>query len=197
MLNSALYHRQCKLREYSLSMHAIEKTMRNFRDDTAVQQNWLKSHRLILCKYCNCDNNTFLTTLNQMTHDYFDKKCRYCNDSTLFDICLRKNINRFKAVFSSPGTHSILQSFYEYASKSVHYITIKNKKLVDMPLDANCYFRHYINLFFCYDMATSLLENYKTVTDPEQMTFIEIIVDDIIYLLNTILCVKQDITTGN
>lgn len=175
------------MNEYVRMLSLFEKMMKSLIENNGFQIKWLRDHPLTLCRYNNYDDATFLTSLKEMIKDYFDKSCRYSIDCTMFDICLRKNINRFKAVFSNPGTHSILESFYEYVSKLPNYIIVKGKRIGDGELNTDCYFRHYINLFFCYDVMTCLLENYETLTLPDQMTFVELLMDDISFLLNTIL----------
>lgn len=185
MINSSIYRRQKRLNEYAQMLSKFEKRMRSLTDDS-LQKKWLKSHPLLLCRYNNSSNTTFLASLTEMITDYFNRTCKYSKDSTMFDICLRENINRFKAVFCSPGTHSILEAFYEYVSKVPNYILVKGKRLGEADLSVDCYFRHYINLFFCYDILTCLVENYRTLTLPDQMTFVELLIDDIAFLLNTI-----------
>lgn len=199
MLNSTVYHRQCKLSCYIKRVKEFENKMKMLIpiDYKSKPNSFLieKCNKLLsdksfkFCRYNNIDNESFISAFNQMVEDYFNKNCRFLPDSnlTLYDVCLRNLGNRFKNVFNNCGTRNILLALYEYLDKVPHYITIKNKPLSDYPLSTDCYFRHYVNCFFCYDIVINLLENYKTLEEMDQLIFLETLIDDILYLNDFIL----------
>ena len=187
LMNSTIYHRQCKLREYVSQIRKLDDIIRAMDGKSTEWCTKLRKSKLRLCRYTNVDDGTFTAAFRQMLADYTSKKTRYSkNQCTLYDICLRDLAARFKGVFSNTGTHSILLAFYEYVDKLPSYIQVMGKPLSEHTVAADCYFRHYINVFFCYDVAVNLVENYRKLTDMSQMICLEMLINDILFLVNVI-----------
>lgn len=185
VMNSTIYHRQCKLTEYIKQTKKIDDMIKNIKCNERCSK--LRKSKINLCVYKNIDDSAFESTFSDMLSDYIGRKCRYTNKtSTLYDICLRDLSNRFKSVFANTGTHNILLAFYEYIEKLPRYIKVKGKSLNDYSVNVDCYFRHYINMFFCYDVVLNLIENYKNMTDMDQMICLEMLINDILFLVNVI-----------
>lgn len=187
VMNSTLYHRQFKTAEYLSQIKKIDDAIQNI--DCKEWCIKLRKAKLGLCAYRNIDDSTFESTFSDMLADYTRKKSRYSNKATsftLYDICLRDLANRFKGIFAHPGTHNILVALYEYIERLPHYIRVKGKLLCDYPVSVDCYFRHYINTFFCYDIVLNLVDNYKRLTDMDQMICLEMLINDILFLVNVI-----------
>lgn len=185
-MNSVIFHRDMKLLEYEKELLRTNHMMERLRDSAECRRHWLDDHHITLCKYKNCNDAVFLTTLEYASADYFARRSRY-GEGTLFDICVRKNLARFRSVFASPSTRITLQNYYDYAARLPLFLTAMHKPLLECTIDVDCYFRHYINLFMCYDMATSLVGNYQLATDQDQLRFLETIIDDILFLTSTVL----------
>ena len=186
-MNSTIYHRQCKLREYVAQIRKLDDTIAHMHEKSTEWCTKLRKSRLRLCRYMNIDDTTFTTAFSQMLADYTAKKTRYSKrPCTLYDLCLRDLATRFKGVFSNTGTHNILLAFYEYVDKLPSYIQVMGKPLSEHPVVADCYFRHYINVFFCYDVVVNLVENYRKLTDMGQMICLEMLINDILFLVNVI-----------
>lgn len=187
LMNSTIYHRQCKLRDYVAQIRKLDDIITHMDGRSTEWCSKLRKNKLRLCRYANVDDTTFNTTFKQMLADYTSKQTRHSKKQcTLYDICLRDLAMRFKGVFSNTGTHSILLAFYEYVDKLPSYIQVKGKPLSEHPVDIDCYFRHYINVFFCYDVVVNLIENYRTLTDMAQMICLEMLINDILFLVNVI-----------
>lgn len=188
LMDSTIYHRQCKLREYVNRIKSLDSIISAIGKDPSDFCAKLRKKRLFVCGYMNIDDTTFNLSFKMMVDDYITRKSRYSKkDYTLYDICLRNLASRFKTVFANTGTHNILLAFYEYAERLPRYINVNQKKLSELSVDIDCYFRHYINVFFCYDVVINLLENYKTMTDMDQMICLETLINDILFLVNVIL----------
>ena len=117
LMNSTIYHRQCKMTEYTKQIKRLESMIEGMKTKSEEKCRKLRKNDIGLCKYMNVDDDTFKKTFVKMVDDYIGRKTRYCSNSTLYDVCLRQVSNRFKSVFSSPGTHNILLAFYEYIDK--------------------------------------------------------------------------------
>lgn len=172
MLNSTNYHKNKVYNDYCKRLEIILIKMKECKSDIKINFN--------ICPIRNYENDILINSFNKMKEDYFNKKCSYKN-GTLFDICLRNNINHFRLVFSNPGTRNILKSLYFYLNNLPSQLLIKNNLENDNFI--NCYLRFYINLFFCYDFITVLLENYIKCDNIDKMNCLEIIINDLIFIL--------------
>lgn len=177
MLNSTEYHKNCMALDYSKRVLSIEEKIKDY--DIG------KGLKIKMCCFPDYSNDIKEKAFNNLKDDYFNKKCRY-SDCTLFDIVLRRNINSFKFVFINPSTRNILKSFYNYIEKLPYKLKINKKNLSDLDSETQCYFRYYFNLFFCYDFVTILLENYTTCKDMDQLNCLELLINDLLYLLEMI-----------
>ena len=184
-MNSTIYHRQCKLVEYTSQIKRLDTMIATMSSKIKDKCTALRNDKLGLCAYRNIDDKTFYDTFAAMLDDYRNKKTRYSN-GTLYDMCLRDISNRFRGVFSNTGTHNILLAFYEYIDKLPRYIRVKGKPLSEQTIAVDCYFRHYINMFFCYDVVVNLIDNYRKLTDMEHMICLEMLINDILFLVNVI-----------
>lgn len=177
MLNSTEYHKRCVFIDYAKRVRSIEEKMRDYEITNGL--------KIKLCPFPNYDNEIKSKAFKEMKSDYFNKKCKYC-DGTLFDTSLRKNINLFKFVFINPSTRNILKSFYNYIDRLPTKMKVNKKCFNDLDSQTQCYFRYYLNLFFCYDFVTILLDNYKNCDNMDQLTCLELLINDLLYLLEVI-----------
>ena len=121
--------------------------------------------------------------LNQIQINKNEIKLIKDNSNTLFDLCLRNNINYFKSNFSMSNSKSTLESLYNFIRLLPNIIRINSIPLSDCDLKIKCYFKHYINLFFLYDLSTSLLENLKLANEMYKIKYLEMLLNDIIFVL--------------
>lgn len=186
MLTSTLYHRDYKVKEYVNTINQLEKKINdpdyvNYKSSSLLDKRSIK-----IIVYSHCDSNGFIEAFKEMYNDHMTKKSKVAN-KTLYDICLHDLGNRFRGIFSNNGTHNILLAFYEYMDKLPRYIRLKGKDLSEYPPSYDVYFRHYINTFFCYDVVINLLENYKQTTTMDQMICLEMLINDILYLVTILI----------
>lgn len=180
MFNSIDYYKICTLNNYIDKLNEIEIKMKDFNINNKI--------KIKLCNF-NDDINKEIKeeALNKLKNDYFiNKDCSYWKGNTLFDICLKKNINHFKLIFINLGTKNILKSLYDYLNKLPNQIKIKNDLLSNKDLIINYYFKYYINLYFCYDFIIILLENYKNLNQIDQLNCLEILINDLLIVLERI-----------
>ena len=141
----------------------------------------IKLNNCQINNYQNIQNELEKGNLNQINKN--EIKLINDNSNTLFDLCLRNNINYFKSNFSMSNSKSTLESLYNFIRLLPNIIRINNIPLSDLDLKIKCYFKHYINLFFLYDLSTSLLENLKLANEMYKIKYLEMLLNDIIFVL--------------
>jgi len=179
MITSFQYYRDSKFSEYSKRLNNIEMKMKSFCD-----YNKFNNTRLNLCRFPNYPDEVKLKSLKQLKMDYFSNKCSYVNDKTLFDICVRNNRN-FNLIFNSIGSKNTIENLYVFIDKLPCQIKLMTlfKNFND---EIDCYIRMYINMYLCYDLLTSLLENYSVATEVDMLNFLEILINELFYPLDNV-----------
>ena len=179
MITSFQYYRDSKLNEYSKRLNDIEMKMKSFSD-----YNKFNNINFNLCRFPNYPDDIKLKSLKLLKMDYFSNKCSYVNNKTLFDICIRNNRN-FNLIFNSIGSKNIIETLYTFIDKLPCQIRLiaPFKNFND---ETDCYIRMYINMYLCYDLLTSLLENYSVTTEVDTLNFLEILINELFYPLDNV-----------
>lgn len=179
MLTSFQYYRDSKLNEYSKRLYEIENKMKSFSDYNRFNNNKLK-----LCKFPDYSDDVKIKSLRLLKMDYFSNKCTYVSNKTLFDVCVRNNRN-FSLIFNSIGSKNIIENLYTFIDKLPSQIKMVTN-IKDFNESTDCYIRMYINTYLCYDLLTSLLENYSIATEKDSLDFLEILIDELFCPLDNV-----------
>jgi len=175
MITSTDYYRTCMLNEYTKKMSELESKLKTFtyKDKIKIKISSFNDEY---------DENVKKDALNRLKDDYFNNKCLN-KDCTLFDLCIRKDINKFKQVFIESNTKTVLETLYSYLRRVPNELANKNKQVLISDDIILYYFKYYINVYFCYDFASILLENYSDCYDIDKLIFLEILINDLLYVL--------------
>ena len=183
MFNSLDYYKQSKYNEYTKRLKEMEEKMKIFNDYKKFDKIGIK-----LCSFPTYNDEIKIESFKLLKQDYFSNKCSFVENKTLFDICIRNN-ERFKLIFNSIGTKKTIEKLYEFLDTIPKQIKLmKTIKLKIKSVEIlDCYFRYYINLYLCYDLITSFLENYLNKNDKESIEFLDIIINEILSALENMI----------